>query len=81
MQQVRGRRIGMVFQNPASHLDPVMGIGKQIAESLAFHERLSQQEALASTVELLRQVGIPDPKRRVSTTIRISFQAACASAR
>ena len=34
MQQVRGRRIGMIFQNPASHLDPVMSIGKQIAESL-----------------------------------------------
>lgn len=66
MQQVRGRRIGMVFQNPASHLDPVMGIGKQIAESLVFHEGLSQKDALARTVDLLRQVGIPDPKRRVS---------------
>jgi peptide/nickel transport system ATP-binding protein len=43
-----------------------MGIGKQIAESLVFHEGLSQREALARTVELLRQVGIPDPKRRVS---------------
>jgi peptide/nickel transport system ATP-binding protein len=56
----------MVFQNPASHLDPVMGIGKQIAESLMFHEGLSQRDALARAVDLLRQVGIPDPKGRVS---------------
>jgi peptide/nickel transport system ATP-binding protein len=64
MHSVRGRRIGMIFQNPASHLDPVMSIGQQIAESLVFHKQLSRGAAMAEAVELLRQVGIPDPKRR-----------------
>ena len=66
MQHVRGRRIGMVFQNAASHLDPVMSIGMQIAESLVLHEGLNQSDALDRTIDLLRQVGIPDPKRRAS---------------
>jgi peptide/nickel transport system ATP-binding protein len=64
MQRVRGRRIGMIFQNPASHLDPVMSIGRQIAESLVLHENVSRSDAAAQSVEILRQVGIPDPKRR-----------------
>ena len=65
MQQVRGRKIGMIFQNPASHLDPVMRIGQQIAESLMLHEKVSQREAKRHAVELLRQVGIAEPQRRV----------------
>jgi len=56
MQRVRGRKIGMIFQNPAAHLDPVMSIGDQIGESL--------REALGHAVALLRQVGIPDPAIR-----------------
>ena len=79
MQQVRGRRIGMIFQNPASHLDPVMGIGKQIAESLMFHEGLSQLEALARAVDLLRQVGIPDPKRRRICACTVTSRAVVGS--
>jgi peptide/nickel transport system ATP-binding protein len=65
IRQVRGSRIGMIFQNPASHLDPVMRIGRQIGESLALHLKLSPREAKGQAVELLRQVGIPDPQRRV----------------
>jgi peptide/nickel transport system ATP-binding protein len=64
MHLVRGRRIGMIFQNPASHLDPVMSIGQQIAESLTFHKRLVRRAAMSEAVELLRKVGIPDPARR-----------------
>ena len=64
MHLVRGRRIGMIFQNPASHLDPVMSIGRQIAESIIFHRKCSRAAAMAEAVDLLRQVGIPDPKRR-----------------
>jgi len=65
MRQIRGGRIGMIFQNPASHLDPVMRIGSQIAESLMLHLDISSAEAKAQAIELLRQVGIPDPQRRV----------------
>ena len=65
MRQVRGAAIGMIFQNPASHLDPVMRIGEQIAESLRVHQGMSPREARAQAVDLLRQVGIPDPQRRV----------------
>jgi peptide/nickel transport system ATP-binding protein len=65
MSRVRGVEIGMIFQNPNSHLDPVMRIGDQIAESVRFHEGAGAQEARDRAIELLRQVGIPDPARRI----------------
>jgi len=65
MMAVRGREIGMIFQNPASHLNPVMTIGKQIAEGRRWHFGASRREARQQAIELLRQVGIPDPARRV----------------
>ena len=65
MRKVRGAEIAMIFQNPSSHLDPVMRIGNQIAESVRYHEGASMAEGRARAVELLRQVGIPDPARRV----------------
>ena len=65
MRTVRGRKIGMIFQNPSTYLDPVMTIGDQIAESLRTHEGLPRNEALEQAAELLHQVGIPDPVVRV----------------
>ncbi|MDP9136571.1 MAG: ABC transporter ATP-binding protein [Pseudomonadota bacterium] len=64
MRRIRGRRIGMIFQNPASHLDPVMSIGRQIAESLRFHRRAGPRDASRAAVDILRQVGIPSPASR-----------------
>jgi peptide/nickel transport system ATP-binding protein len=61
MRRVRGRKIGMIFQNPAAHLDPVMPIGDQIGESLRAHKGMARREALGHAVALLRRVGIPDP--------------------
>ena len=65
MTAIRGREIGMIFQNPASHLNPVMTIGQQIGESRRLHFGASRREAHLQAVDLLRQVGIPDPLRRV----------------
>jgi peptide/nickel transport system ATP-binding protein len=67
MRKVRGRRIGMIFQNPLTHLNPVMTIGDQIAETIRVHQGLSRKEALGEAVEKLRQVGIPDPKSRLNS--------------
>ncbi|WP_064685305.1 dipeptide ABC transporter ATP-binding protein [Rhizobium bangladeshense] len=64
MLQVRGGEIGMIFQNPTSHLDPVMRIGDQVAEGIRYHQGLSAREARAAAVEILSQVGFPDPARQ-----------------
>jgi peptide/nickel transport system ATP-binding protein len=62
LRALHGRRIAMIFQNPSSYLDPLMTIGRQVAEPLVHHEGLSPREARVRAVELLRQVGIPDPQ-------------------
>ncbi|NNH64024.1 ABC transporter ATP-binding protein [Rhizobium laguerreae] len=64
MLKVRGGEIGMIFQNPISHLDPVMRIGDQIAEGIRYHQGLNTREARAAATEILAQVGFPDPKRQ-----------------
>ncbi len=64
MLAVRGSEIGMVFQNPTSHLDPVMRIGDQIAEGIRYHQGLSAQNARDVAIEILMQVGFPDPVRQ-----------------
>jgi peptide/nickel transport system ATP-binding protein len=63
MDGIRGRKIGMIFQNPTSHLDPVMTIGKQICEGLEVHRGLKGAQAKAEAISLLQQVGFPDPAR------------------
>ena len=63
MQGVRGRRIGMIFQNPTSHLDPVMRIGAQISEGLIHHKGMTAAAAKTEAVALLAQVGFADPAR------------------
>jgi peptide/nickel transport system ATP-binding protein len=65
MQAIRGRRIGMIFQNPTSHLDPVMTIGGQIRQGLVRQRGLGERAAREEAVALLDQVGFPDPGRAV----------------
>jgi peptide/nickel transport system ATP-binding protein len=65
LQQLRGRDISMIFQEPMTSLNPVFSIGDQIAEVLRLHMGLSASQAKTRTVELLNEVGIPDPQTRV----------------
>jgi oligopeptide/dipeptide ABC transporter ATP-binding protein len=65
LRAIRGRRIGFIFQNPLSSLNPLLTIGEQIAETLRVHLGLRHRSARARAVELLARVGIPDPKARV----------------
>jgi peptide/nickel transport system ATP-binding protein len=62
--KVRGAEIGMIFQNPSSHLDPVMKIGDQISEGIRYHQGLDTRAARAAAIEILAQVGFPDPQRQ-----------------
>ena len=67
VRQIRGGKIGFIFQDPISSLNPTMTIGKQIAESMTEHLGLSQIEARSRTIELLRQVGIADAELRFNS--------------
>ncbi|OIP97376.1 MAG: peptide ABC transporter ATP-binding protein [Syntrophobacteraceae bacterium CG2_30_61_12] len=66
MRRIRGNQISMIFQEPMTSLNPVFRIGDQIAEVLELHEKLSKKEALARSVDLLQQVGIPSPQSRIA---------------
>jgi oligopeptide transport system ATP-binding protein len=66
MREIRGDRIAMIFQEPMSSLNPVMTIGKQVAEPSQMHRGLSWKEALAEATALLTKVAIPDPAERLN---------------
>ncbi|CUJ36407.1 Glutathione import ATP-binding protein GsiA [Achromobacter xylosoxidans] len=65
MRGVRGGRIGIIFQEPSTSLNPVMRVGDQIIETLAAHTPLRGAAARARAIDWLRRVGIPEPERRV----------------
>ena len=65
MQDYRGNEIGMIFQDPMTSLNPVYRIGEQIVEAIQTHEKVDRRAARNRAVELLRQVGIPNPESRV----------------
>ena len=65
MRDIRGNRISMIFQQPTSSLNPVMRVGEQIGEVLEAHRGMKRKAARERALEMLRMVGIPDPKRRL----------------
>jgi peptide/nickel transport system ATP-binding protein len=65
LRRIRGRRIGMIFQDPMTSLNPVFTVGDQIAEGVRAHFDLSRAEARRRALKLLQEVGIPDPAARL----------------
>jgi peptide/nickel transport system ATP-binding protein len=64
MREIRGNRISMIFQEPMTSLNPVLTVGRQIAETVQLHQKVSRAQALERAVEMLRVVQIPEPERR-----------------
>lgn len=67
MRKIRGGRIGMIFQDPMTSLNPTMTVGKQIAEGLRIHLKLGEDEARKRAISLLEQVGIPAAAQRINS--------------
>ena len=65
LRDVRGNEIAMIFQDPMTSLNPVYKVGDQIIEAILTHESISKRDARKRAIELLRQVGIPQPEHRV----------------
>ncbi len=67
LRRIRGRRIGMIFQDPMTSLNPVFTAGDQIGEAIRAHFRVSRTEARERSLRLLQEVGIPDPTSRLDS--------------
>ena len=65
LRQIRGGRVGMIFQEPMTSLNPVFTIGSQVAEAVGLHRPVTRAAARARALELLRLVRIADPERRL----------------
>jgi peptide/nickel transport system ATP-binding protein len=66
MRKIRGNKISMIFQEPMTSLNPVYTVGNQIDEAIMLHQNLSKSDARKRTIELLDEVGIPDPTEKVN---------------
>ncbi|MDT7647647.1 MAG: oligopeptide transport system ATP-binding protein oppD [Pseudonocardiales bacterium] len=64
LRRLRGREVGLVPQDPMSNLNPVLRVGRQVAETLVVHGLASRREAAARAVEIMAEVGLPEPGRR-----------------
>ena len=75
MRRVRGNDIAMIFQEPMTSLDPVMTVGRQIAEAIMVHQGLSRREARDAAIEALRSVRVPEPLLQQSNRIAGCLEA------
>ena len=66
MRTIRGNEIGMIFQEPMTSLNPVFTVGRQLTEGLRVHKGMSKEQATERALDLLRQVRIPEPERRLA---------------
>lgn len=66
INDIRGNRISMIFQEPMTALNPVYNIGKQAMEALMIHQKISKEEAKAKVIDMFAKVGIPEPEKRFS---------------
>ncbi|MBO1915548.1 ABC transporter ATP-binding protein, partial [Microvirga sp. 3-52] len=65
-QEIRGKEISMIFQDPMTSLNPTMSIGNQISESLIKHQNMTKKQAFSRGIELLKLVGIPNAETRIN---------------
>ncbi|MCC5978186.1 MAG: ABC transporter ATP-binding protein [Salinarimonas sp.] len=65
MRRVRGKRIGMVFQDPLTSLNPLYTVGRQLTETIQTHQNVSDSQARKQAIDLLAEVGIPAPEKRI----------------
>ena len=65
LRSIRGKEIGVIFQEPSAALNPAYTVGRQVAEPLIVHLGMSKSEARARVIELFHRVGIPDPEKRI----------------
>jgi peptide/nickel transport system ATP-binding protein len=67
MRSIRGREISMIFQEPMTSLNPVFTVGDQVMEAILLHQKVTKAEARQRTIELFKEVGIPNPEQRVDS--------------
>lgn len=67
MRAVRGKEVSMIFQEPMSSLNPVFTVGHQVMEAIILHQNVSKSEARQRTIDLFREVGIPNPEQRIDS--------------
>ncbi|MFR7989002.1 MAG: ABC transporter ATP-binding protein [Anaerovoracaceae bacterium] len=66
MDDIRGNKVSMIFQEPMTSLNPVYTIGKQVSEAILIHQKVSKEEARERVIDIFRKVGIPEPEKRYS---------------
>jgi peptide/nickel transport system ATP-binding protein len=67
MCDIRGQDVAMIFQEPMTSLNPVFRVGDQVAETILAHQKVTRDEARVRTIQLFREVGIPDPEERIDS--------------